>query len=245
MTHTYNVSGMTCDGCKAKVNHLLSSVSGVKNVRVDLTKGEVAVEMEKHIPTSQLADAFRDFPKYKLSELDQQQKETVEIREEAKSWIETYKPLLTVFAYIVIVSLLTSFHGGQIMGMHWMNNFMAGFFLAFSFFKMLDLNGFADSYAMYDIVARRIKVYGYIYPFIELSLGIAYLTGFNPVVTNLSTLIVMGVSVIGVVQSVMNKRKIRCACLGAVFNLPMSTVTIIEDLLMIVMAATMLMLIQL
>lgn len=122
---------------------------------------------------------------------------------------------------------------------------MTGFFLVFSFFKILDLNGFADSYAMYDVVARRIKAYGFTYPFIEFSLGIAYLTGFKPVVTNWSTLVVMGVSVIGVVQSVMNKRKIRCACLGAVFNLPMSTVTIIEDLLMIVMAAPMLILIQL
>ena len=98
---------------------------------------------------------------------------------------------------------------------------------------------------MYDIVARKIKAYRYIYPFIELTLGIAYLTGFNPAVTNWSTLIVMAVSVVGVIQSVVNKKKIRCACLGAVFNLPMSTVTIIEDLLMIVMAAAMLALLQL
>jgi hypothetical protein len=50
----------------------------------------------------------------------------------------------------------------------------------------------------------------------------------------------MGFSSIGVIQSVLDKRKIRCACLGAVFNLPMSTVTIIENLLMVVMAAFML-----
>jgi hypothetical protein len=48
----------------------------------------------------------------------------------------------------------------------------------------------------------------------------------------------MGISSIGVIKSVLNKRKIQCACLGAVFNLPMSTVTIIEDLLMVAMAAT-------
>jgi hypothetical protein len=50
----------------------------------------------------------------------------------------------------------------------------------------------------------------------------------------------MGFSSIGVIQSVVNKRKIRCACLGAVFNLPMSTVTIMEDLLMVVMSGMML-----
>jgi hypothetical protein len=50
----------------------------------------------------------------------------------------------------------------------------------------------------------------------------------------------MSVSLVGVVQSVLNKQKIRCACLGTVFNLPMSTVTIIEDSLMIAMSAGML-----
>ena len=118
--------------------------------------------------------------------------------------------------------------------------FMAGFFLTFSFFKMLDLKGFAESYSMYDIVAKKVKAYGFMYAFIELGLGIAYATNFQPLVTNVVTLIVMTVSIIGVLQSVLNKRKIQCACLGAVFNLPMSTVTIIEDALMIAMSAIML-----
>ena len=202
--------------------------------------------MEGHIQTSVLAKALIDYPKYKLSESNHKHSEgNLMLEDEAKTWLQTYKPLLIILGYITVISFLTSFHDAQIMGMQWMSNFMAGFFLVFSFFKMLDLNGFADSYAMYDIVARKIKAYRYIYPFIELTLGIAYLTGFNPAVTNWSTLIVMAVSVVGVIQSVVNKKKIRCACLGAVFNLPMSTVTIIEDLLMIVMAAAMLALLQL
>ena len=49
----------------------------------------------------------------------------------------------------------------------------------------------------------------------------------------------MTISIIGVLQSVLNKKKIQCACLGTVFNLPMSTVTIIEDALMIVMSGIM------
>ncbi len=114
--------------------------------------------------------------------------------------------------------------------------FMSGFFLAFSFFKYLDVKGFADSYATYDIVAKKFMAWGVIYPFVEFLLGIAYAINFNPFVTNVITFIVMMVSIIGVLQSVLNKRKIQCACLGAVFNLPMSTVTIIEDALMIAMS---------
>lgn len=75
------------------------------------------------------------------------------------------------------------------------------------------------------------------YPFIELVLGAAYIAGIQPTAVNLTTLVVMSISSIGVVQSVLQKRRIRCACLGTVFNLPMSTVTLVEDGLMIVMAA--------
>lgn len=117
---------------------------------------------------------------------------------------------------------------------------MAGFFLVFSFFKLLNLKGFAESYAMYDVLAKRIPSWGYVYAFVELGLGLAYLVNFNPYFTNVVTLAIMSLSIIGVLQSVINKKKIQCACLGAVFNLPMSTVTIIEDALMIVMSGVML-----
>jgi len=123
-----------------------------------------------------------------------------------------------------------------------MRHFMAGFFLVFSFFKLLDVPNFAVSFSSYDVVAKRWLGYGYLYPFLELGLGAAYLADFQPVATNVATLLIMGLGSVGVLQSVLAKRKIRCACLGTVFNLPMSSVTLIEDLLMVGMAATMLIL---
>jgi hypothetical protein len=120
-----------------------------------------------------------------------------------------------------------------------MRHFMAGFFLVFSFFKLLDLKGFVENYSSYDIIARKWAGWGYVYAFIELGLGIAFLMNFSPLLTNAVTFAVMSISIIGVLQSILNRRKIQCACLGAVFNLPMSTVTIIEDSLMIGMSAVM------
>ncbi|GAB5464615.1 MAG: hypothetical protein Kapaf2KO_00510 [Candidatus Kapaibacteriales bacterium] len=105
---------------------------------------------------------------------------------------------------------------------------------------MLNLEGFKDSYAMYDIVARRFPVWGYIYAFIELLLGVAYLIDFYPLLTNSVTFAVMTVSIVGVLKTVLDKKTIKCACLGDVFNLPMSTVTILEDGLMILMSLAML-----
>lgn len=174
--------------------------------------------------------------------------------------LTTYKPLLIILAFILGVTVLvevrmsvstpgtsmpsTSTLGTSMLGtfdwMRAMGTFMAGFFLVFSFFKLLDVPGFARSYRMYDIVAKAVPGYGYVYPFIELALGAAYLTNSNPVLTNRVTLVVMSISLIGVVKSVLDKKKIRCACLGSVFNLPMTTVTIVEDSLMIGMAAVML-----
>jgi copper chaperone CopZ len=156
------------------------------------------------------------------------------------SFVVTYYPVLLLMGFLVVGSILAEVAAGGFIWGRAMRTFMGGFFLAFSFFKLLDLRGFADSYRMYDVVARRIPAYAYVYPFIELLLGAAYLSDFQPVATNIITLAVMSTGAIGVVQSLLAKRKIRCACLGTVFNLPMSTVAFIEDALMIAMAAAML-----
>src|SRR5215203_5047618 len=241
MTHTYSVSGMTCTGCQAKVQGLLSKVTGVDNISIDLKKGEATVEMKNRVPTSNLQAALKHHPNFELTEKVQKfQPVAFTVNAETIPWIKTYKPILTIFGYILGATLLVEFSTGGFMWMRWMHHFMAAFFLVFSFFKLLNLSGFAESYSMYDIVAKKWKGWGYVYPFVELALGIAFLTGFTPLITNASTFIVMTVSIVGVLQSVLNKRKIKCACLGAVFNLPMSTITIIEDALMILMSAVML-----
>lgn len=242
MTHTYKVSGMTCGGCQAKVQVLLSKVKGVKNVNINLANGEAIIDMDKHIATNDLKEVLNEYPKYQLSETNHQQYivSPVTTQDETKSWIETYKPILLIFGYIIGSTLLIEYINGRFVWMRWMNHFMAGFFLVFSFFKLLNLKGFAESYSMYDVVAKKWNSWGYVYAFVELALGFAFLSRFNPILTNTITFLVMSVSIIGVLQSVANKRKIKCACLGAVFNLPMSTVTIIEDALMIGMSVFML-----
>jgi hypothetical protein len=78
-----------------------------------------------------------------------------------------------------------------------MANFMGGFFVAFSFFKFLNLQGFVDAYQTYDVLSRRIRAYGYVYPFLELGLGVAYLLGLAPVATNAVTLAVMLFGIVG------------------------------------------------
>ncbi len=235
MIHTYKISGMTCSGCEATVKSNLLKLPDVESVEVSKDTGVATIGMSKHISLEELQNAIGVNSKYLISNDN-----SVAQSMEESSWFATYKPLFVLFGLILIVSFIASYHIGELAPTLWMRYFMAGFFLCFSYFKLINLQGFADSYSMYDIVAKRINVWGLIYPFVELALGIAYVTNFAPFTTNIITVAVMGISSIGVIVSVANKQKIQCACLGAVFNLPMSTITIIEDLLMVAMAGVML-----
>jgi hypothetical protein len=160
--------------------------------------------------------------------------------DKAKSFLATYRPLLLILAYLIGLVGLAEFMAGGFDWMRAMGNFMGGFFVAFSYFKLLDLRGFADSFQTYDIVARSVRVYALAYPFIELGLGVAYFLRFAPLATNLITLALMLIGIVGVSWALLQKRKIQCACLGTVFNLPMSKVTFIEDAWMAAMAGAML-----
>ncbi len=232
------IKGMHCGGCVNKVSSALKpfaeDVSVTLNPPVASLKNPTAT-----IP--QLNKALTAAGDYKVARLNPTKKTDLpSADQENKSWLSTYQPLLLIVGYILMTTLAINLTQENFDIERWMMHFMAGFFLVFSFFKMLNIRAFASSYAMYDLLAMHSKSYGFIYPFIELALGLAYLLALNPQITNTATVIVMGFSSLGVIRSVMNKQKIRCACLGTVFELPMSTITIIEDLLMAGMAAWML-----
>ena len=148
-----------------------------------------------------------------------------------QTWLKTYYPLLMVMGLIALTSLA---------GDSWMMSFMAGFYIVFGAFKLLNVSAFAESYAKYDIIAKVFKPWGYAYPFIELGLGLAFLFWIEMWAATWAALILSVIGAAGVIQSVSRRQAIQCACLGNVFNLPMSSVTIVENLGMAAMAGWML-----
>lgn len=163
----------------------------------------------------------------------------------SESVLQTYKPLFIIIGLILLPVIALALRDANVGNFAWetaMTRFMAGFFLVFSGLKLLDVPGFAEGYSTYDLLARKAKAYGYVYPFLELALGLAYLTGIAPVATNVATVVLMAFSGIGVVQSVMQKRKFQCACLGTFIKVPLTKITIIEDFGMAAMAGIMLLL---
>jgi copper chaperone CopZ len=238
MKHTYQITGMTCQSCVGKIKNELLRLPDITHVDISLANGTAEVEMSQHVSIDTLQAAISKAGSYAITIQGHAAEHAMDPSE--KSWLNTYKPLLLVVGFILLISSVTSMSNGSIDWMQWMNYFMAGFFIGFSFFKFLDLKGFATSYSSYDLIAAKWKGYGYIYPFIELLLGMAYLTQSEPIITNSVTAVVMAVSSLGVINSLLKKRSIQCACLGTVFNLPMSNVTLIEDGVMLLMAIGML-----
>ena len=151
---------MTCDSCESKVTTALEKVPGVTKVTTDRQIHEAVLEMNNHVATEKLKEALKDYPRYQLTE--KPHATPAAFVEQEKSWIETYKPILLIFAFITGITFFVQFDKPVFNWVEWMNHFMAGFFLTFSFFKLLNLQGFADSYSTYDIVAKRWKVYGFV-----------------------------------------------------------------------------------
>ncbi len=229
---------MTCGKCVARVKSELLKLGDVVEAEVKLDAPQASITMSKHISTTELQNAIQQAGSYKISEADGGMKQHGAM-EAATTENNSYFPIFLIFGYIAGISLIIQAARGDFNWMQWMSHFMAGFFLVFSFFKLMNLRGFAEGYRSYDVVAKIFPFWGFMYPFIELALGISFLIGFAPLGTNIVTLIVMAVSSIGVIQSLVRKTNFQCACLGTVIRLPLSKVTLFEDLLMVAMSAIM------
>lgn len=240
MTHTYNITGMTCGGCKASVEKYLGNVDNVTNVSVNLEKAEAEVTMSSHVATEVLKKALPE--KYTLSEKENQNvfQITSESMDETgqKSKLQQLQPLLLILFYIATASILLHYKSWDSSAA--MLDFMGLFFIVFSFFKMLDLRNFPESFRMYDPLAKRVSIYGWIYPFVETALGLMFLMRFEIEIALIATLIILSITTVGVTKTLLDKKSIRCACLGTALKLPMTEATFIENAIMIVMAIVML-----
>ncbi|MBZ9628733.1 cation transporter [Psychroflexus sp. CAK57W] len=235
MTHTYKVSGMTCQHCRASVEESLKDLEHVKSVSVDLEAEEAKIDMEKHMDLETLQKALSD--KYTISKKsDFADKSGENIQDQSKA--QQLFPLFLIFGYITAASILLNFSDWELSS--FMFDFMGLFYIVFSFFKFLDYTGFPESFRMYDPLAKVLPAYGWVYPFLETALGLMFLMRFEIDIALVATIVVLGITTIGVTRSLFSKKVIKCACLGTALNLPMTEATFIENTIMLVMAVWML-----
>ncbi|WP_435623503.1 heavy-metal-associated domain-containing protein [Flagellimonas sp.] len=234
MQQTYSVTGMTCQGCVASVEDKLSKVDGVLDVAVDLENGEAKMEMSQNISLAHLQSVLPS--KYTITEKGNIPTQPA-ISEEKSKWGQL-RPLFLIFTYLFVTAFLLNYKDWSTSEA--MLDFMGLFYIVFSFFKFLDLKGFPESFRMYDPLAKVLPVYGWIYPFIELILGLLFLMRIQVPIALWVTVVILGITTIGVTKALIDKKSIRCACLGTALNLPMTEATFIENAVMLVMAGFML-----
>ena len=233
MKHYYKISGMTCIGCKTFVENQLNDLDQIKDAKVDLENQEAEINVKNNIELEVLQKKITS--KYNISK--KEYNSTVEV-EAKKTKLQELKPLLIIFLYIIIAIIFLHYQNWR-----WdqvMLDFMGLFYIIFSFFKILDLKGFPESFKMYDPIAKVFPIYGWIYPFIEIILGIMFLMRFEVKIALISTILILGGTTIGVTKTLLERKKIQCACLGTHLKLPMTEATLIENVIMILMAAIML-----
>ncbi len=257
MKHTYIVHGMHCGACAAKVTEALESVTQVQDAQVSRDPPRATVTMRSHASTDTLNAALARKGQYTLTDVapqpqpdappSKQRSEAAESVSPTSAGLpdendESLYPLILIVGFILGTVVLIEVFSEAPSWMRGMRHFMAGFFIVFGFFKLLDPPGFVSAFRGYDLLARRSMAWAWAYPYVELTLGVAYLGNLWPIATNATTLVLMLIGAAGVLRALLDKRAIRCACLGTALNLPMTKVTLVEDLTMAVMAGVMLLL---
>lgn len=230
MKHTYSITGMHCESCVKKIEAQLRPL--VKDIIVSLHPPSAEITNDSVPDLNIINQELQKIGKYRFSN---KQESSPESNHESKSWFKTYLPLFIIVSMITLVSAQSWPNRGD-----FMLNFMAGFFIVFGSFKLFDLGGFKSAFSTYDLVAHSWPNYGLIYPFLELILGFAFLYKIKVIYALWGSIILMGVGSLGVIRALIQNKQIRCACLGTSLNLPMSTITLIEDLVMVIMSVMML-----
>ncbi len=153
--------------------------------------------------------------------------------------LSDYWPLFSLIIITMLAGYAVTYSiGGTLI--HWMHYFMGFFLCCFAMLKIFNLSSFADGFQMYDILAKQTRAYAYLYPFLELGLGLGFLSFIAPIIIYCLTIIIMIIGTIGVFIALKKGLDINCPCMGSILNVPLSTVTLTEDMSMIIMSSIML-----
>jgi hypothetical protein len=153
---------------------------------------------------------------------------------DSNSRVEYFK-FVGVLAFILVDSLIVM----RVGGLNFLDAFMGVFFVVFAGFKLFSLKEFANGFQSYDLIAKRTVIYGYLYPFIQLAIGVIFLLGKGGLAASIFVLVLSLISGAGVLNALIRKQKVHCVCLGNVIKLPLSTISFVEDFGMALMALAM------
>lgn len=154
----------------------------------------------------------------------------------------SYRPVLAVFACTAALALAVSQAAyGAPLTVH-----AAGWFISFSMvvlamLKLQDVETFSTMFLNYDLLAKRWVTYGYVYPFAELLAGLLMTAGVLRWLSVPVALFIGGVGAVSVAKAVyVDRRELKCACVGGGSSVPLGFLSLTENLMMVAMALAML-----
>ena len=154
----------------------------------------------------------------------------------------TYAPVIALFVVAALLAIAIELLTGlPISGATLLPNFIAVAMVLLALQKLKDVESFATMFLNYDLLAKRWVPYSYIYPYVELTAGVLMLAHILPVVSIPAALFIGGIGAASVFKAVcIDKRELKCACVGGDTKVPLGFVSLSENVMMIGMAVWML-----
>ncbi|MGE6482061.1 MauE/DoxX family redox-associated membrane protein [Psychrobacter namhaensis] len=158
---------------------------------------------------------------------------------------KTYAPIIAIFSVTALMTLALCWAFSiSVLSMQALMWFVALSMCVLAIKKLEDLEGFTTGFLGYDLLARRMVRYAYVYPFLEAFAGIAMLADqpwLNPIagIVAFTIGLIGGISVIKAVY--IDKRELKCACVGGDSNVPLGAISLTENVMMFGMGGYMLM----
>ncbi|WP_396589026.1 glutaredoxin family protein [Bermanella sp. R86510] len=153
----------------------------------------------------------------------------------------SYKPVVALFTITLLMSLATSLAAfDSIFTVHTVQWFIAFSMAVLALLKLQDVERFATMFLNYDLLAKRWVPYSYIYPFAEGLAGVLMIAGILNWLSIPVAFLIGSIGAISVFKAVyIDRRELKCACVGGSSNVPLGFVSLLENLMMIAMAVWM------
>lgn len=153
----------------------------------------------------------------------------------------SYRPVIAVFTMTALMALAADIAVSGTVTLRALSWFIAFSMCALAMLKLQDVEKFSTMFLNYDLLARRWVPYAYLYPFGEALAGVLMIAGVAMWLSVPLALFIGGIGAVSVFKAVyIDRRELKCACVGGSSNVPLGFVSLTENLMMVAMAVWML-----
>ncbi len=230
MVAVFKIHGMTCQGCADKIKQAFNSDIRINSVKVSFETNELTIDSYENFNSAEIESILSSIGNYGILQ------DEPNVEPKFIQYLQLNKPILLSLLIVIILSLSLQAPNKTFDLNNWMTTYMGIFFVLFSFLKLFDVKTFGLTFAKYDMLAKKIPGFSITYPFLEFLLGLAFLTQTILIIASIITLMIMTSQLIGITKVLKNHETIRCACLGSSINLPITHITLLENMVMILMS---------